>query len=129
MLTKGLQYTSTIEVNNNNTALAMGSGDLAVFATPSLVALMENAAMNAVSPHLPMETTTVGGYIETSHLSPSSVGSTISATATLTEVKGQKLSFTIEAFEGDKLIGKASHIRFIVDKEKFISSIKKSSIN
>ena len=123
MLTEGLQHTSTIQVTENNTALTMGSGDMPVFATPSLVALMENAAMKAVAPHLPDGSTTVGGFIETSHLAPSVIGATIEATATLTEVKGRKLSFTIEAIEGDKLVGKATHIRFIVEREKFLNNL------
>ena len=123
MLTEGLQHTSTIQVTENNTALTMGSGDMPVFATPSLVALMENAAMKAVAPHLPDGSTTVGGFIETSHLAPSAIGATIEATATLTEVKGRKLSFTIEATEGDKLVGKATHIRFIVEREKFLGNL------
>ena len=124
MITEGLQYTSTIIVNDANVARTMGSGDLEVFATPALVALMENAAMNTVAPLLPQESTTVGGFIETSHLAPSPIGTTISATAILTEIKGRKLTFTIEATEGNKLIGKATHIRFIVDREQFIQSLK-----
>ena len=124
MITEGLQYTSTIIVNDANVARTMGSGDLEVFATPALVALMENAAMNTVAPLLPQESTTVGGFIETSHLAPSAIGTTISATAILTEIKGRKLTFTIEATEGNKLIGKATHIRFIVDREQFIQSLK-----
>ena len=123
MLTEGLQHTSTIQVTENNTALTMGSGDMPVFATPSLVALMENAAMKAVAPHLPDGSTTVGGFIETSHLAPSAIGATIETTATLTEVKGRKLSFAIEATEGDKLVGKATHIRFIVEREKFLGNL------
>ena len=123
MLTEGLQHTSTIQVTENNTALTMGSGDMPVFATPSLVALMENAAMKAVAPHLPDGSTTVGGFIKTSHLAPSAIGATIEAIATLTEVKGRKLSFSIEATEGDKLVGKATHIRFIVEREKFLGNL------
>ena len=56
----GLTYSSTVQVNSTNTALALGSGDMEVFATPALVALMENAAMNAVKPVLPEGSTTVG---------------------------------------------------------------------
>lgn len=123
MLTEGLQHTSTVGVNENNTARAMGSGDLEVFATPALVALMENAAMNAVSTHLPEGAITVGGFIETSHLAPSPIGAAIRATSTLNEVKGRKLTFTIEAHEGEKLVGKATHIRFIVDRQQFIQSL------
>ena len=68
MLTEGLQHTSTISVSDNNTALTMGSGDMSVLATPALVALMENAAMLTVSTKLPEASTTVGGFIELSHL-------------------------------------------------------------
>lgn len=123
MLTEGLQHSSTVKVTENNTALTMGSGDMSVFATPALVALMENAAMKAVAPHLPEGSTTVGGFIETSHLAPSAIGATIVAKATLTEIKGRKLSFAIEATEGDKLVGKATHIRFIVEREKFLNNL------
>ena len=65
---KGLTYTSKTIVNENNTAIAMGSGDLEVFATPALVALMENAAKQAVETSLPEGATTVGAYIQTSHI-------------------------------------------------------------
>lgn len=120
---QGSTHTSTVIVNDTNTALTLGSGDMPVFATPALVALMENAAMQAVAPHLPSGSTTVGGFIETSHLAPSPIGATIQATATLTEVKGRKLTFTIEAHEGEKFVGKATHIRFIVEREKFLASL------
>lgn len=123
MLTEGLQHTVTVSVTTSDTALAMGSGDMPVLATPALVALMENAAMLTVSHLLPEDSTTIGGFIEVSHLAPSTVGSTVTATATLVGIKGRKLSFSIEAFEGEKPIGKATHIRFIVERSKFISSI------
>ena len=105
-----------------------------VFATPALVALMENAAMQAVASLIPEDSTTVGGFIETSHLAPSSLGATIQATATLTEVKGRKLTFTIEAKEGEKTVGKATHIRFIArnssptgSKARFTASRRRSN--
>lgn len=123
MLTEGLTHTSSVIVNNDNTAQALGSGDMPVFATPALVALMENAAMQAVASLIPEDSTTVGGFIETSHLAPSSLGATIQATATLTEVKGRKLTFTIETKEGEKTVGKATHIRFIVERKKFLESL------
>lgn len=123
MLEKGLTHTSSVTVTEGNTARAMGSGDLPVFATPALVALMENAAMLTVAPQLPADSTTVGGYMEASHLAPSPIGSAIEAEAVLTEVKGRKLTFAIEARQGDKLIGKATHIRFIVNREQFLQGM------
>ena len=120
----GLSYTSTVVVDNSNTAVALGSGDMDVFATPAMVTLMENAAMNAVAPHLEQGQTTVGTQITTSHIKASALGATISATATLTAVDGRSLIFTIVASEGDKTIGEGTHTRFIVDRERFLSKLK-----
>jgi predicted thioesterase len=120
----GLSYTATTTVNQNNTALALGSGDMEVFATPAMVALMENAAMNAVAPHLEAGQTTVGTQITTSHIKASALGATVSATATLTAVDGRSLTFAITAREGDKIIGEGSHTRFIVDRERFLAKLK-----
>ena len=66
MIQTGLKHTSELTATENNTAIAIGSGDLPVLATPMMVALMENAAMNAVAGELPENSTTVGGYISTS---------------------------------------------------------------
>jgi predicted thioesterase len=106
-----------------NTAEFIGSGDMAVLATPAMVALMENAAMLAVALHLGEGETTVGSMISTSHLKPSKVGNAISAVAELTEIDGRKLTFKIQAYDGDTLIGEGDHIRFIVNREKFLSKL------
>lgn len=82
----GLTYTSTVTVSEENIAATMGSGDLEVFATPAMVALMENAAMNAVVGELPEGATTVGAMMNTTHIKPSAMGDTVSATAVLKEV-------------------------------------------
>ena len=123
MLETGLTYTSRLTVGNENTAIALGSGDMPVLATPAMMALMENAAMLAVAPALEEGDTTVGGHIESSHLSPSSVGAEVSATATLEKVDGRKLYFKIIAHQGDVVIGEGTHLRFIVSREKFLSKI------
>lgn len=120
----GYSYTSTTVVNNNNTAKALGSGDMDVFATPAMVALMENAAMNAVAPHLEEGQTTVGTQISTSHIKASALGATITATAVLTAVDGRSLTFEITARDGENIIGEGIHTRFIVDRERFLSKLK-----
>ena len=120
---KGLTYTSTLVVSKDHVAAMMGSGDLHVFATPAMVALMENAAMLAVAPHLPEGSTTVGAMMNTSHVKPSPVDETIQATAVLTEVKGRKLTFSIKAEDSKGVIGEATHVRYIVDREKFMSKL------
>jgi predicted thioesterase len=123
MIQEGLTHTSQLTVTQAVTAIAMGSGDMPVLATPSMMALMENAAMLAVADHLPEGCTTVGGHIDSSHLKPSKLGDTVTATATVTRVDGKKIEFTIQAHSGDVLLGEGTHLRFIVDKEKFMSRL------
>jgi len=120
---KGLNYTSTLVVSKDHVAASMGSGDLHVFATPAMVALMENAAMLAVAPHLPEGSTTVGAMMNTSHIKPSPMDEPIKATAVLTEVEGRKLTFEIKAEDSKGIIGEAVHVRYVVDKEKFMSKL------
>lgn len=123
MLEKGLKHQSVMRVTDGNTAEFIGSGDMAVLATPAMVALMENAAMLAVALHLDEGETTVGSMISTSHLKPSKIGATISAIAELVEVEGRKLTFKIEAYDADVLIGAGEHIRYVVNREKFLSKL------
>ena len=112
-----------MRVMDGNTAEYIGSGDMAVLATPAMVALMENAAMLAVALKLEEGETTVGSMISTSHLKPSKIGNSISAIAELTAIEGRKLTFKIEAYDGETLIGEGEHIRFIVNREKFLSKL------
>lgn len=120
---KGLTYTSTTQVTPENTALTMGSGDLPVFATPAMVALMENAAMNAVKDQLEEGNSTVGASIQIVHTKPSGIGETVTATAILEEVEGRKLSFSVTASDSKGKIGEGTHIRYIIDRERFMSKL------
>ena len=123
MIIEGIKYTSRTIVAEENCACAMGSGNLPVFATPALVALMENAAMNAVAPALPQGSTTVGAEMNTTHIKPSAIGAKVQATATLTAIEGRKLTFAVEAADEAGTIGKGTHVRFIVDKERFMAKL------
>lgn len=123
MLETGLVHTSTVTVSEENLAVTMGSGDMEVFATPAMVALMENAAMCCVAEELPEGSSTVGGMIHTSHIKPSAPGAKIEATAMLIQIEGRKLTFKVEAKENGQLIGEGTHLRFIVDKAKFLSKL------
>ena len=123
MLQEGLTHTSQLKVTEAVSAISMGSGDLPVLATPAMMALMENAAMLAVAPHLPEGSTTVGGHISASHIKPTPIGETVTATATVVKVDGKKIEFEVKAYCGDILLGEGSHLRFIVDREKFMSRL------
>ena len=123
MLEIGLTHTSNLVVADGNTAIALGSGDMPVLATPAMMALMENAAMLAVASELEDGETTVGGHIESSHLRPTPVGVEVTATATLEKIDGRKLYFKIVASQGETIIGEGTHLRFIVNREKFLSKL------
>ncbi len=123
MIESGLRHTSSAVVAASDTAVALGSGDMPVYATPAMTALMENAAMLAVAAELPEGSTTVGGRIEVAHLKPTPVGAAVSATATLEKVDGRKLYFNVIAMQGDTVIGEGTHLRFIVDRERFMAKV------
>ena len=110
-------------VRETNTALAMGSGSLHVFATPSMIALMEQAACNAVACCLDEESTSVGTFVNITHDAATGMGKKVTAKATLTAVEGRKLVFEITAADEDKQIGQGTHERFIVNKEKFMTKL------
>ena len=116
-----VEYCSKKVVEEFDTAQSVGSGILPVFATPMMVALMENAAMNAIEKFLKEGETSVGSELNIKHLYPSHVGATIKATATLLQQEGRKLIFSVSAFENDRLIGEGTHIRYIVNIEKFMA--------
>lgn len=123
-MTIGLTHTSTLIVARQHLAATMGSGDLEVLATPALVALCENAAMLAVADHLPEGCTTVGSHIDLAHLKPSALGAKIEATATLTAINGRKLTFAITATDSNDTIANGTHIRYVVDAQRFMSKLK-----
>ena len=122
MLEKGLSARSAATVAAGNTAAAMGSGDLAVFATPAMVALMENAAMQCVQGELPEGKGTVGVEISSSHLAPTPVGMKVSATAEVTGVSanGKMITFKVTASDEEGLIGEGTHTRAVIDNARFL---------
>ena len=123
MIEIGLKHISELTVTDSVTAIKIGSGDMPVLATPAMMALMENAAMLAVADELPEGCTTVGGHIESSHLKPSKIGDKVTATAEVTKVDGKKIEFKVSASSGDILLGEGTHLRFIVDRKRFISKL------
>ncbi len=123
-LKTGLTASSVEQVTENKCAVNVGSGDLMVYATPSMAALMENAAMKAVAEALPEGSTTVGSLISTSHVKPTPVGGTVTAKAELVQVEGRKLVFKIFAEDQNGPIGEGEHVRFVVDRERFMAKLK-----
>lgn len=109
-------------VSDEDTAVRFGSGEVMVFATPMMIALMEKAALTAVDRYLPEGYATVGTTVEIAHLAATPVGMTVRATAELVEISGKKLKFKIEAFDEKDKIGEGHHGRYIVQSERFNSA-------
>ena len=129
ILKPGLKAEKTITVTESNAASAWGSGGLAVYATPAMIALMENSALSAVAPLLPPGWSTVGTELNIRHLSATPLGMKVSASAELLSVEGRALVFKVEAFDEAGKIGEGTHGRFIVENEKFLEKTKKKVIN
>ena len=123
MIETGLKHTSELTVTEDVTAMVIGSGDMPVLATPMMMALMENAAMLAVKDKLPEGCTTVGGHIESSDLKPSKIGDVVRAEAEVTKVDGKKIECRVSAYSDKTPLGEGTHLRFIVDREKFMSRL------
>ena len=103
-----------------NTAAAVGSGALEVFATPSMIALMEKAAMDTVSPYLEDGQGTVGIKLDVSHLAASPIGMAVRAEAELIGIEKRTLTFKVSAYAGEELIGEGTHQRAVILNERFM---------
>jgi len=86
-----------------------------VLATPVMIMMMENAALNAIRPFLDPGEIAVGTAVEVRHLAATPVGHRVSAEAEVTEVKGRRVAFTVTARDESEEIGRGTHQRMVVD--------------
>jgi len=120
-LTVGLVGEAATTVDASLLASSVGSGGLEVFSTPSLIALMESAARQAVEALLPAEQTTVGVRIDVQHLAATPLGAQVHARAELTHFEGRRLVFHVEAFDAQEKIGEGTHERMVVDPARLLA--------
>jgi len=123
-LVPGLIGEATITVEEKHTARHLGSGGVNVLATPSMVALMEEAARKAVEPLLPEGQLTVGASLEVKHLAPTPLGLRVTARAELLKVEGRLLTFRIEARDEREKVGEGAHVRAVIVLEKFLARVQ-----
>jgi fluoroacetyl-CoA thioesterase len=119
-LEPGLVATVRQVVGEEDTAEAVGSGDVPVLATPVVLTLVERAAVAAVAPHLDPGTSTVGARVGLDHLAPTPVGGRVSATARLDSVEGRKLRFSFEVSDARGVVARGIHVRVIVQRDAFL---------
>lgn len=115
----GMKGEAKTTVTLSNTAKAMGSGQLEVFATPAMVALMEEAAVNSLQ--LPEGQSSVGTSLSIKHNAATPIGALVKATAELMEIDRRRLIFNVEAFDEAGQIGVGKHERFIIDVDPFLA--------
>ena len=123
MLKPGLRAQTSQIVTDKLVASAWGSGGLAVFATPAMIALMEMTSLSAVDPLLPAGWSTVGTELNVKHLAATPAGMKVQCEAELLEVSGRRLLFKVDAFDEAGKIGEGTHSRFIVENERFVQKI------
>ena len=116
----GIKGFAETVVEKEDTAQVVGSGDLLVYATPCMVALMEGAACESIAPYLSQGESSVGISMNVSHTSATPVGMEVRAESEVTAVDGRKVSFHIVAFDEAGEIGRATHERFIIKADRFL---------
>ena len=119
-ITIGMKGEAATLVEREDTALEVGSGNLLVYATPCMVALMEGAACEAIAAALPEDKTSVGIELSISHLSATPVGLEVRAEAEVISVDKNIVSFTVTAYDESGKIGEGTHKRAIVSTQKFL---------
>lgn len=123
-LSVGSTTTSEKLVKQEDTAAAFGSGDILVFATPMMIGLMENAALNDALKQLPEGYSTVGTFVDVKHMAATPMGMTVRAEAELIEVSGKKLTYKVTAYDEKDKIGEGTHGRYIIHGESFLKKIE-----
>jgi len=116
----GLKGEALSQVSKEQTAKAVGSGDLLVFGTPFMIALMEKAASSSLSPFLDASQSSVGTSLNITHDAATPVGMDVRAESEVTAVDGRKISFTVVAYDEKGIIGKGTHERFLIKAESFL---------
>lgn len=119
----GLKAEFEIIVSPKDTATQYGSGSLDVFATPAMIVLMEKTSMLCIAEYMQEGQNTVGTDINVKHLKATAVGEAVLCVAELSEIDRSRLTFTVEAFDSEGIIGHGVHKRFLIDEKQFMAKL------
>lgn len=124
LLEPGLVGHTELVVGDDDTAIAFGSGDVAVLSTPRIAALCEEAAIKAVDGKLDDSETTVGMRIQLDHVNPTAVGDVVKVDAKLEKIEGRRLVFSVSVNDGRGLVAAGKITRAVVDRERFLDKCR-----
>lgn len=119
----GLRFERSLTVGPDNTARALGSGDVPVLGTPALLALAEGACVDAIADDLPEDETSVGTWAEVEHLKATPIGCTVTAHATLIGHHGRRLEFVVTVDQDGETIAKVKHRRILLHRDRFLAKV------
>ena len=122
-LKKGMTNVEKITVSKDKTASFYGSGSLDVFATPAMIALIENCALNCVEEALEEGYSTVGTKVDVRHLKATKLGKNVEARVELIVIDDKKLTFKVKAYDEERMIGEGIHKRYIINKKDFLNNL------
>ena len=122
-ITVGMKGEVFTNVEREDTAKEVGSGDLLVYATPCMVALMEGAACEAIAEAMSENQTTVGTMLNIEHISATPVGLDVQAVAEVTAVEGKVITFDVKAYDEAGEIGHGTHKRVVINSQKFLEKV------
>lgn len=128
MIQTGIKGRREQTVTPEMSAARIGSGLVEVFATPMMVALIEQTCLESVLPHLGEGQGTVGTLVNVSHVAATPIGMRVWCESELAEVDRRRLVFKVKAYDECGLIGEGTHERFIIDTEKFFEKVKGKSV-
>ncbi len=121
----GVSLSKVFRVDREHSAKHIGSGEVEVLSTPSMILFMEMVSLELAQRYLPQNLTTVGTRVDVKHLNPAPVGAEIMVESKLVKQEGRKLTFEVRARWKDLVVGEGIHERYIVDKQKFVEKVKR----
>lgn len=120
----GLVREAEITVNQEMTADHIGSGSLQVFATPAMVAFVEQVCRKMADERLPEGQSTVGIRVDVRHLAPTPLGGQVRLRAEITAFDGRQIEYKVNLWDETELVGEANHIRAIIDEDRFLKRVQ-----
>ncbi len=123
----GFRGKASIVVDGSQTAAAVGSGLVATFATPSLITLMEAAAIDAITPYLDEGESSVGSEVSIKHLAATPPGFRVRAEAVVTAVQEKRISFDVAAFDDREQVGEGTHVRYVINLSRFMERVRRKA--